>query len=128
MPGDRPYKNDLSDDRVKNRMRTVLPPEVFSEDVLAELLDNTPMDAAPLVLPAMDKPIDELLDTAYEHSGMAQEMISALADPAVRRWPTHLRKTLRIPMGDCKFFQNRIWYQDRIFAPPDDELRTQILY
>ena len=48
MPGDRPYKNDLSDDRVKNRMRTVLPLQVFSEDVLAELLDNTLIDAAPL--------------------------------------------------------------------------------
>ena len=52
-------------------MRTVLPLEVFSEDILAELLDNALIDAAPLVLPAIDKPIDKLLDTAYEHSGIA---------------------------------------------------------
>jgi hypothetical protein len=31
-------------------------------------------------------------------------------------------------MIDCKVIGNRIYYRDRLFAPPDDELRTQILY
>ena len=31
-------------------------------------------------------------------------------------------------MTDCKIVGGKIYYRDRLFAPPDDELRTQILY
>jgi hypothetical protein len=31
-------------------------------------------------------------------------------------------------MTDCKLVGDRIYYRDRLFAPPDDELRTQIVY
>jgi hypothetical protein len=128
LPGYRPNKNNFSDDRVKNRLRTVLPPEVFDPAVLQELTAGSAVHAAPILLPAMDKPIDDLIQTAYERSDMAQDMIKTLADPALRRWPTHLRKIIRVPMVDCELRQGRVWYRDRQFAPPDDELRTQILY
>jgi len=55
-------------------------------------------------------------------------MIAALRDPDVRRWPKTLRKGLRISMTDCKIIRNRIYYRDKLFVPPDDELRTQIIY
>ena len=89
-PGDRPNKHDTSDDRVKNRLRTVLPPEVFDPEVLAELSKNSPVSAAPLLLPGMDKPIDDLLKEAYQVSNLAQEMIQALEDPNVKCWPKAL--------------------------------------
>jgi hypothetical protein len=136
-PGDRPAKTDLDDDRIKNRLRTVLPPERFDADVLQELLQRIDQDQDPaelflapidLILPAMDKPIDELIDQAYTRSDLAMAMLSSLRDPLVRRWPKALRKELRVPMVDCKVVGNRIYYRDRLFAPPDDELRTQILY
>ena len=83
MPGDRPNRNDISDDRVKNRLRTVLPPEVLSEDVLADLRHMNHLSAAPLILPAMDKPIDDVITAAYTSDTMAMEMIAALSNPAI---------------------------------------------
>jgi hypothetical protein len=128
MPGDRPNKHDTSDDRVKNRMRTVLPPEVLSEDVLTDLLNTNSLNAAPLILPAMDRPMDDLIASAYATNLMAIDMTTALSNPTTRRWPKHLRKILRAPMLDFTVRQGRIWFRERLFAPPDDELRTQILY
>ena len=55
-------------------------------------------------------------------------MIASLRDPSMQQWPKHLRKWLQIPMTDCKLVGEQIYYQDRLFAPPDDELRTQIIY
>lgn len=133
-PGDRPAKTDLDDDRIKNRLRIVLPPERFDSTALQELLQEANQEedllAAPidLILPAMDKPIDDLINQAYARSDLANTMLTALRDPLVKRWPKALRKELRIPMIDCKIIGNRIYYRDRLFAPPDDELRTQILY
>ena len=133
---DRPDKADATDDRIKNRQRTVLPQHLFDPEALAELLDEVDrepgidLSAAPIdiIMPAMDKPIDELVDAAYAKSDMAAAMIAALRDPHIHRWPKALRKELRISMTDCKLIRDRIYYRDRLFAPPDDELRTQIVY
>ena len=76
----------------------------------------------------MDKPIDDLITQAYTQSDPAITMLSALHDPLVKCWPKALCKELRIPMIDCKVIGNHIYYWDRLFAPPDDELWTQILY
>jgi hypothetical protein len=128
MPGDRPNKHDTSDDRVKNRMRTVLTPEVLSEDILTDLLNTNSLNAAPLILPAMDRPMDDLITSAYATNLMAIDMTTALSDPTIRRWPKHLRKILRAPMLDFTVRQGCIWFRERLFAPPDDKLRTHILY
>ena len=133
---DRPAKADVSDDRIKNRQRTVLPKSLFDPEVLADLLNEVDRDAevdikaAPIdvILPAVDKPIDELIDMAYERSPMANDMVAALRDPQIRRWPKALRQELRIAMTDCKLMGTRIYYREKLFVPPDDELRTQVLY
>jgi hypothetical protein len=133
-PGDRPAKADLNDDRIKNRLRVVLPPERFDAEALSELLQEIGQDnelstaSIDIILPAMNKPIDELIDQAYTRSELATTMLSSLRDPLVRNWPRAIRKELRISMVDCKIVGNRVYYRDRLFAPPDDELRTQILY
>jgi Integrase zinc binding domain len=31
-------------------------------------------------------------------------------------------------MTDCKIVENKIYYRDKLFLPPDDELRTQVIY
>jgi reverse transcriptase-like protein len=122
-PGDRPAKADLSDDRIKNRLRTVLPPERFDPDMLQELRreisqqEDLLVAGVDVILPAMDKPIDDVIDQAYTRSDLAIAMLSALRDPLVKRWPKALRKELRIPMIDCKVMGNRVYYRDRLFAP-----------
>ena len=91
------------------------------KELFQEIDQNEDLLAAPIdvILPAMDKPIDDLIDQAYSRSDLAITMLSALRDPLVKRWPKALRKELRIPMIDCKVMGNRIYYRDRLFAPPD---------
>ena len=129
-PGDRPAKADVNDDRIKNRQRTLLPRELFDAEALDEMMSDEELKAAPIdiILPAMDRPIDDIIDDAYKRSSMAMDMVAAIEDPNIKRWPRKLRKELRIPMVDCRLHGGRIYYRDRLFAPPDDELRTQIVY
>ena len=72
--------------------------------------------------------MDELVEEAYRDSGMAHEMVAALQDPAVRRWPKNLRQELRVAMTDCRLERGRIYYKDRLFLPPVDELRIQAIF
>lgn len=103
---------------------------LHNTEQLQDLLNSSNLAAAPidLILPAMDKPIDDIITQGYQRSSIAQAMIAALEDPHLKTWPTTIRKKLRVPMVDCKLVGRRIYYRDRLFAPPDDELRTQILY
>jgi hypothetical protein len=55
-----------------------------------------------IILPDMDKLIDELIDCAYTRSHTAQIMLTALEDSATCNWPKSIRKELRISMMDCK--------------------------
>ena len=133
---DRPLKSDVDDDRLKNRQRTLLPESVFAPETLADLLkevdedDSVDVKAMPidLIFPDMNKPIDDLIDNAYSTCPTAALMLAALRDPQVRRWPKPLRKELRIAMMDCKEVAGRIYYRDKLFLPPNDELRTQVIY
>lgn len=128
---DRPLLADPDDDRIKNRQRIVLPETVFDPAALADLLEEEgDISASPIemILPAMDKPIDDLIEAAYNSSDMAQAMLAALRNSEVTQWPKKWSKTLRVAMTDCRVIGNRIYYRDRLFAPPVDELRTQIIY
>jgi RNase H-like domain found in reverse transcriptase/Integrase zinc binding domain len=133
---DRPSKTNASDERLKNRERVLLPADRFEsaalEDLLAEANSDPDIDmtAAPIdmVIPATEKPIDDLIAAAYASSNMAKTMLSSLRDPECRKWPKLLRKQLRIAMTDCKIVENKIYYRDKLFLPPDDELRTQVIY
>jgi RNase H-like domain found in reverse transcriptase/Reverse transcriptase (RNA-dependent DNA polymerase)/Integrase zinc binding domain len=133
---DRPKRADINDDRIKNRQRTILPEHIFDPEALAELTreinEEVDLAAAPIdvIMPAMDKPIDELIDRAYENSEMAQDMLTALRDASTRRrWPKKWRKELRVAMADCAVIGNRIYYRGKLFIPPNDqELKTQVIY
>ena len=132
----RPSKANPSDERLKNRERVLLPADRFESAALENLLaeansdPDTDMTAAPIdmVIPATDKPIDDLITAAYASSDMVNAMLSSLRDPECRKWPKPLRKELRIAMTDCKIVESKIYYRDKLFLPPDDELRTQVIY
>jgi hypothetical protein len=70
--------------------------------------------AAPInvIMPAMDKPIDNIIDRAYNDSEMAAEMAEAIQNPKITQWPKTLQKELRISMTDCRLQSRRIWYRD----------------
>ncbi len=133
---DRPDKSNPDDDRIKNRERIILPREVLDEKVLEDLTgeintsNENHLHARPIdiILPEMDRPIDELIDRSYIRSQTAQTMLTALRDPAIRNWPKVIRKDLRISMTDCKVIRERIYYRDKLYIPPDTELQTQIIY
>ena len=59
-----------------------------------------------LILPAIDKPIDELIDAVYTYNDQAQTILIALRDPNVRRWPKKLRKDLYIVIIDYRVVDN----------------------
>ena len=116
------------DDRVKNRNRQVLPPERFDEAARRDL-NLSEMTLAPAsLLELAERPIDEIIQDAYRNSQLAQEMLTALRDPVVKKWPKQVRKTLRVAMLDCKVRGNVIYYRERLFVPPIDEARVQVIY
>ncbi|QLI66561.1 Transposon Tf2-12 polyprotein [Metarhizium brunneum] len=131
---DVPSKSDVEDDRLKQRRKTLLPRNRFDPSALADLLgdidDTTPMAAAPVttLTPDLERPIDDIIDQAYNNSDLAQTMLTALRDPNVKCWPKSVRREIRIAMQDCKVRGNRIYYRDRLFLPPTDEAKIQIIY
>jgi hypothetical protein len=134
-PEDRPARADADDDRIKNRQRTMLPPDRFDEAALAELIREAneagDITAAPtrLILPDDATPIDDLIDRAYQRSDTIRIALDALQDHTTRRWPKEIRKEMRIAMAECKVVEGRIYYRDRLFVPADDdELKIQIIY
>jgi hypothetical protein len=58
------------------------------KNLLTEANSELDMTAAliNMLVPATDKPIDELVAAAYAHSEMAIAMISCLRDPDCRQW------------------------------------------
>ncbi|XP_044717015.1 uncharacterized protein HRG_09284 [Hirsutella rhossiliensis] len=105
---DVPSKSDVKDDRLKQRRKTLLPRDRFDPSALADLLsdidDATPMIAAPAITltPDLEKPIDDIINQAYNNSDLAQTMLTALRDPDVRRWPKSVSRELRVAMLDCQ--------------------------
>lgn len=133
-PDDRPRKSDPDDDRIKHRERIVLPADRWSEEIAQDLhdllkdpglLSLAPIDA---VQPAEDRPIDELIDVAYQGDPIVQTMVTALRDEHARQWPAPIRKHLKIAFGDCSLINGRVYWRDRLYVPDHDELKTQIMY
>ncbi|EFQ87715.1 hypothetical protein PTT_16661, partial [Pyrenophora teres f. teres 0-1] len=129
-PGDRPDMANQSNDRLKNRHRTLLPPKRFDPAALHDIMADSDLRAAPieLITPAHGEPIDDVTTRAYERNDVAQQLIAAIQDPTVIRWPKNLRKQVRVPMIDCRVHNGKLFYRDRLYAPADDELRSQIVY
>jgi hypothetical protein len=47
-----------------------------------------------LVIPDLDKPVDELITKAYKNCNITQGMMAALRDPQTQHWPKAIRKNL----------------------------------
>ncbi|KAI0995361.1 hypothetical protein K3495_g12819 [Podosphaera aphanis] len=88
------------------------------------------MKAVPIdmIIPDVKKPIDTLITDAYLKSSIATAMINSLKNKNCKRWPKDLQKYLRKDMIDCKLVGNWIYRRDKLFLPPDDELKNQVLY
>ncbi|RAL60401.1 hypothetical protein DID88_000176 [Monilinia fructigena] len=131
---DRPAHADPNDDRIKNRLQTVLPKRVFDtaafKDLIQQANNDIDLTAAPMgmIIPDTEKPIDDLIDRAYESSELITTMRNTLQNPTARYWPLSIRKDLRIALQDCRLINGKIFYRDRLFVPPSAELRTQIIY
>ncbi|KAI0993916.1 hypothetical protein K3495_g14268, partial [Podosphaera aphanis] len=131
---DRP--KDITDERLQHRERILLQPSLFDDatknDILSELNKDSEkeMKAAPIdmIIPDVEKPIDTLITDAYLKSSIATAMINSLKNKNCKRWPKDLQKYLRTEMIDCKLVGNWIYRRDKLFLPPDDELKTQVLY
>jgi hypothetical protein len=129
-PGDKPDKEDISDERIRNRQRVLLPTTLFDPAALEDMMGDSELTAAPieLITPAYGQPMDEVVQKAYNNNDTAQQLIEAVQDPTVTKWPKAFRKYMRVPMVDCSVKEGKLYFRDRMYAPQEDELRAQILY
>jgi hypothetical protein len=93
-------------------------------------MGDSELTAAPieLITPAYGQPMDEVVQKAYRSNDIAQQLIEAVQDPTVDKWPKALRKHMRVPMVDCSVKEGKLYFRHRMYAPQEDELRAQILY
>ena len=115
-------KTDCSDDRINYRYQQILKEYNISPGM-------APADISSLQAYAlnMETPTDDLISACYNTNTDIQDMLAALRDDSIRRWPHHLRKKLRIAMSECKVIENRIYYRDRLLVPDDTSLRLNIM-
>ena len=79
---DRPARDDPDDSRVRSRRRTLLSSSRFDPELLHELLKETDqrddISATPIdmIIPDLDKPIDDLIARAYENCDTTQQMLA----------------------------------------------------
>ena len=69
--------------------KTLLTPERFDSAAYEQLLEDseTELMARPIeLIPNEDRPIDELVDEAYQRNEFAQRMIACLRVPECRKW------------------------------------------
>jgi len=121
MPGDAPRTSDTTDDRIANRLRTLLPPSLWQPGT-----GPTP----PLRLLTLDtsRHIDEHIDAAYESSDIAKRIRAAIEDPNCRKFPRLVRQEFKAAMADCRVVQGKVYYRDRLYIPPVDDVRLQVLH
>jgi hypothetical protein len=107
-----------------------LGPEIFDKTTWAEFPDanNLTAASAELILPDDATPLDELVNRAYGRSETAGIAIAALKDPAIRKWPKSIKYEIGFAISDCRIYNNRIYYRNRLFIPANDELKMQIIY
>jgi hypothetical protein len=127
---DCPVKADTdNDNRLRNRHRTLLLDTKFDPQILTELRINSNPSTSPtaagidLIIPDLDKPIDDLIDRAYQNCPITNQMLSALTTSRAKYWPRDIRKHLRIAIQDCEVHAGRIYYREKLFIPPVDELK-----
>jgi hypothetical protein len=110
---DIPNTKDTSDERISQRMQTVLKEHNLSPGMSLYALDS-------------ELPLDSLITQVYESNADAQEMVEAIRSDQ-KHWPKHLKNKLKFSLAECKLIGNRIYFRDRLFIPDDEELKLQIL-
>jgi hypothetical protein len=107
-----------------------LGPAIFDKTIWAEFPNADNLTAAPaeLILPDDAIPLNELIIRAYGKSETARIAIAALKDPAVRKWPKSIKYEISFAISDCRIYNNRIYYKNRLFIPANNELKMQIVY
>ncbi|KAI1001018.1 hypothetical protein K3495_g7179 [Podosphaera aphanis] len=118
------------DERLKYRKQVLLSPFNFEPEKLKDMLNvasgeyghELMLAAVNLVLSASENPIDQLIDEAYSRSKMARTRITC------RFWSQKIKKVLRIAMVDCRIVANKVCYREKLFLPPDEALRTQVIF
>jgi hypothetical protein len=55
-------------------------------------------------------------------------MIAALKDPILRKWPKFIKHEIDFAICDCRIYDNRIYYRNRLFILANDELKMQIVH
>jgi len=134
LPGSQPLGEN--DERLAHRRRALLPPEKFNPIVLDQLMEEARESGdwehlAPVAaeLETLDsKSLDDLVSVAYERNEIARRMVSALRDPTCRRWPKDIAREIRIDFADCSLVEGRIFFRQKLFIPPDPEVRLQIIW
>ena len=63
----------------------------------------------------------------YATLEVTKTMLQALTEPA-HRFPRWLQRDTRVAKGNCIAINGQIFIKDRLFIPPDKELRLQILH
>ena len=63
--------------------------------------------------------IDDLLTEMYTDSVTLQAILQTLSSNA-RRWPKQLKKSLRIPIAECRIVAGKAYYRDRMIINPED--------
>jgi hypothetical protein len=155
LPGDRPTSTtDVSDDRVSHRVRTLLPPDRWTEPEAADedeepgyaarparfryLYATDPSGLPPLETPACieciqlyaldtSQPIDQLIDRAYAESPLTHDVLAELLTPG-GKFPRPIAREFGAAKADCTVVQGRIFVKERLYIPPQGDLRLQILH
>jgi hypothetical protein len=107
-----------------------LGPKVFDETIWAEFpnADNLIAASAKLILPNDATPLNELVNRAYGRNETARITIAALKDPVIRKWPKFIKHEINFAISDCRIYNNRIYYKNRLFISANDEFKMQIIY
>lgn len=111
---------DLTDERISNRQRILLPPERWSHGTGPPPTHLRTLDAS--------LPIDTHIAHAYAESPAAKAIIDALGDPAVKRLPKAAATALRAAMADCTVVNGQVFVNDRLFVPEEGDTRLQVLH
>jgi hypothetical protein len=131
LPGSRPA--DASDERLRHRSQILIPHEKVDPAILDDLLNESRNagDAefvAALGSEADEKPLDELIRNGYREDDLAKDMVAALRDHGLRRWPKKIRKLLRCDMSECSLVDGQIYFRNRLFVPNAPKLRLQVVH
>jgi hypothetical protein len=46
----------------------------------------------------------------------------------MRKWPKFIKHEINFAISDCRIYDNRIYYKNRLLIPADDEFKMQIVY